>query len=173
MTAEAAAQVDPTEGGRWIVLDGRRWRATDPSIPQSLRQELVNNLMAARRGVGSARRAGDDAAERLARAQVDDAKVALGERGEPWWEPPSEGGRRQRARATVRALSGGRAPDRTICPSDVARAIGGPSWRSLLGMVRDEVRNLARDNVVEVSQRGEPLDPDRDWKGPIRIRRTG
>ena len=74
---------DPTEGGRWIVLDGRRWRATDPSIPQSLRQELVNNLMAARRGVGSARRAGDDAAERLARAQVDDAKVALGERGEP------------------------------------------------------------------------------------------
>ena len=121
MTAEAAAQVDPTEGGRWIVIDGRRWRATDPSIPEPLRQELVNNLMAARRGVGSARRAGDDAAERLARAQVDDAKFALGERGEPWWEPPSEGGRRRRARATVRALSGGRAPDRTICPSDVAR----------------------------------------------------
>ena len=173
MTAEAAAQVDPTESGRWIVIDGRRWRATDPSIPEPLRQELVNNLMAARRGVGSARRAGDDAAERLARAQVDDAKFALGERGEPWWEPPSEGGRRRRARATVRALSGGRAPDRTICPSDVARAIGGPSWRSILGMVRDEVRTLAYDNVVEVSQRGKPLDPDRAWKGPIRIRRTG
>lgn len=32
------------------MVDGRRWRATDPSIPEPLRQELVNELMAARRG---------------------------------------------------------------------------------------------------------------------------
>jgi hypothetical protein len=41
--------------------------------------------MAARRAVGTARRAADAAAERAARAGVQAAKVALGERGAPWW----------------------------------------------------------------------------------------
>ncbi|MFE5733103.1 hypothetical protein ACFQ7A_19625, partial [Streptomyces sp. NPDC056528] len=43
-------------------------------------------LMAARRAVGAARREDDTRAERAARARVHTAKVALGERGEPWWE---------------------------------------------------------------------------------------
>ncbi|WP_258934323.1 hypothetical protein [Nesterenkonia pannonica] len=38
-----------TEDGRHIVVDGRRWRASDPSIPEKLRSELVKELMAARR----------------------------------------------------------------------------------------------------------------------------
>ncbi|MFI6072286.1 hypothetical protein ACIA5C_11920 [Actinoplanes sp. NPDC051343] len=40
--------------------------------------------MAARRDVGAALRAGDDTA--AARARVQAAKVAVGERGTPWWE---------------------------------------------------------------------------------------
>lgn len=42
--------------------------------------------MAARRAVGAALRAHDDGAEREARRRVHTAKVALGERGTPWWE---------------------------------------------------------------------------------------
>ncbi|WP_237771613.1 hypothetical protein [Kribbella sp. ALI-6-A] len=42
--------------------------------------------MAARRAVGQALRAKDPDAERRARAQVNTAKIALGERGTPWWE---------------------------------------------------------------------------------------
>ena len=42
--------------------------------------------MSARRAVGSAKRSGDEEAERAARARVHAAKVALGERGTPWWE---------------------------------------------------------------------------------------
>ncbi|MET7757595.1 hypothetical protein ABZT27_23295 [Streptomyces sp. NPDC005389] len=34
------------------------------------------------------RRAGDVEAERAARARVQTAKVALGERGTPWWDQP-------------------------------------------------------------------------------------
>ena len=173
MGAESSDRGDATEGGRWIVVNGRRWRATDPGIPEPLRQELVNALMAGRRAVAAAHRIDDDRAEKLARAAVNDAKVALGERGEPWWEPPSEEGWRARAQATIRALAGGRAPDGTICPSDVARAIGGSEWRSLMATVRDEVRNLARRDIVTVSQRGTTLDPAEQWKGPIRVRRTG
>ena len=41
--------------------------------------------MQARRQVGLARRAGDLDAERGARASVDAAKRALGERGPVWW----------------------------------------------------------------------------------------
>jgi hypothetical protein len=75
-----------TEDGRHVIIDGREWRATDPSIPEERRQELVNELMAARRAVGAAKRASDPDAEREARARVHAAKVALGERGEPWWK---------------------------------------------------------------------------------------
>ena len=156
-----------------IVVDGRRWRATDPTIPEALRSELVHALMAARRAVGTAGRNDDQAAEKLARCHVNDAKVALGERGEPWWEPPSDEGLRRRTQATVRALVEGRAPDRTICPSDVARTIGGSTWRALMPMVRSEVRDLALRNMVEVRQRGKVVDPQTEWTGPIRIGRPG
>jgi uncharacterized protein len=75
-----------TPDGRYVIIDGRRWRATDPSIPEGRRKELVSELMSARRAVGAAKRAGDEEAERAARDRVHAAKIALGERGEPWWE---------------------------------------------------------------------------------------
>jgi hypothetical protein len=156
---------------RWITIDGRRWRATDPQIPEAFRQELVDELMAARREVGRARKAGESEEERDARARVQHAKVALGERGEPWWEPPSAEGRTARARATTLALADHRSPGRTLCPSDVARTMGGDSWRALMEPVREVVRDLARSGEVEILQRGDVLDPDRGWRGPIRVRR--
>jgi hypothetical protein len=45
----------------------------------------VNQLMTARRKVGVAKKACDPEAERSARADVDAAKHALGERGPVWW----------------------------------------------------------------------------------------
>jgi hypothetical protein len=77
-----------TPDGRYIVVNGRRWRTSDPGLPEERRQELVDQLMAARRDVGTAKRAGDAQAERAARDRVHEAKVALGERGTPWWEEP-------------------------------------------------------------------------------------
>ena len=78
--------VEKTADGHHVLIDGRRWRATDPSIPEERRQELVNELMQARRDVGRAKRACDAEAEREARARVHECKVALGERGAKWWE---------------------------------------------------------------------------------------
>lgn len=46
--------------------------------------------MSARRAVRSATTADDDQAERAARSRVNRAKVALGERGTPWWEQSDE-----------------------------------------------------------------------------------
>ena len=75
-----------TEDGRYIVIDGRRWRATDPNLPDERRKELVRELMSGRSAVGWAKRRGDAEAEKEARKRVHAAKVALGERGPKWWE---------------------------------------------------------------------------------------
>ncbi len=73
-----------TPDGHHFVIDGRRWRATDPAIPEERRQELTDLLMAWRREVRRTR--GTDQ-ERASRDGVQAAKVALGERGAPpWWE---------------------------------------------------------------------------------------
>lgn len=167
-----AGQAPPerTQDGRYIVVAGRRWRASDPGIPDALRQELVDELMDARRAVGAAKRGADADAESTARARVQAAKVALGERGHPWWEPATDGSRRERLEAAVLALARRRAPGKTICPSDAARAVGGETWRDDMALARDVVHGLARDGAVEVLQKGEVVAADADWKGPIRVR---
>lgn len=80
------SRAEPTPDGHHVVVDGRRWRATDPIIPEEVGAELRRRLMSARRDVGTALRAGDASAEAAARARVHAAKTALGERGTPWWE---------------------------------------------------------------------------------------
>ncbi|MGV0836585.1 DUF3253 domain-containing protein [Mycolicibacterium thermoresistibile] len=77
---------------------------------------------------------------------------------------------RQRLRTAIRELAGGRGPSSSICPSDAARAVGGDSWRDLMAEARDVARELARTGEVEITQRGAAVDPDADWRGPIRIR---
>ena len=86
-----------TPDGRYLVIDGRRWRATDPAIPEERRAELTKILMAWRRDVRRTR--GTDE-EPTTRAGVQAAKVALGERGTPWWEQ-SDAERRARWSADV------------------------------------------------------------------------
>lgn len=76
-----------TPDGRYVVINGRRWRATDPAIPDARRAELTKILMAWRRDVRRTR--GTDE-ESVTRAGVHAAKVALGERGTPWWEQSDE-----------------------------------------------------------------------------------
>ncbi|ATD70980.1 MULTISPECIES: hypothetical protein [Gordonia] len=69
-----------TPDGRYMVINGRKWRATDPLIPDERRSELQSILMAWRRDVKRTQGAPES------RAGVQAAKVALGERGTPWWE---------------------------------------------------------------------------------------
>jgi hypothetical protein len=154
--------VEHTADGRYIVVRGRRWRATDPGIPEALAAELVAELMAARRAVRV------DPAP--ARERVHDAKTALGERGEPWWEQPCEDGTRARLAATMRALLRHRAPDSTICPSDAARVVGGADWRGLMELAPEVAAALHRGGVVRVRQHGADVPPSQ-VSGPIRLAR--
>lgn len=153
---------------RYLVVAGRRWRRTDPGIPAVLERQLVAELMAARRAVKDAT---DDEDVRRARRRVQDAKVALGERGEPWWEEPIEQGRAARIEAVARALLRQRQEGATICPSEVARVIGGDDWRSHNAEVRAHLLAAASAEgaEVEVRQKGESVDPTSELRGPIRI----
>jgi hypothetical protein len=85
---------------RYIVVRGRLWRRANPALAEDERQRLVAQLMAARRAVAAAKRAGDADAEAQAHAAVDAAKVALGERGPVWWDDGAPDLNRHMARNT-------------------------------------------------------------------------
>ena len=72
-----------TPDGRYFVVRGRLWRLSNPALDPAVREQLVRELMAARRAVREAH--GAPAATQAARKQVEAAKTALGERGPVWW----------------------------------------------------------------------------------------
>lgn len=87
-----------TPDGRYFVVRGRLWRTSNPALPSNERERLVAELMAARRAVRAG--AGDDHAIRAARARIDGAKRALGERGPVWWGDGAPDYNRRLARNT-------------------------------------------------------------------------
>jgi len=96
----ARASYPVTPDGRYFVVRGRLWRCSDPSLAPDRREALVRELMAARSAMGRARRAGDRDASAAAKAAVDAAKRALGERGDPWWTDGAPDWNRHMARTT-------------------------------------------------------------------------
>lgn len=74
-----------TPDGRYLVVRGRLWRASNPSLPEDVRAGLTAELMRARREVKAALASRDPIRLRAARLAVNAAKVALGERGAVWW----------------------------------------------------------------------------------------
>lgn len=91
---------EPSDEEKWLVVDGRRWRRTDPLIPERELARLKSHLGRGRAGVRTAATDGELAATRH-RTQV--AKVGLGERGTPWWEQ-SDAERRERWEAALAEL---------------------------------------------------------------------
>ncbi len=89
-----------TPDGRYFLVRGRLWRCSDPMLSPPRRTELVGQLMEARRAMGLARRRSDREAGARAKAEVDRAKRALGERGAPWWTDGAPDFNRHLARNT-------------------------------------------------------------------------
>ncbi|MFA4841201.1 MAG: biopolymer transporter Tol [Agrococcus sp.] len=93
-------KTERTDDGRWIVVEGRRWRAEDPSLPADASTRLRSHLGRARAAV---RNASSDGEREAARDRVQLAKEGLGERGEAWWEL-TEDDRAARAAERIAAL---------------------------------------------------------------------
>lgn len=92
-----------TPDGRYFVVRGRLWRCSNPRLGKRKREELVHELMDARRAKGRAMRAGDNVAKAAARERIDMAKIALGERGPLWWKDGAPDFNRKMATNTVYA----------------------------------------------------------------------
>ena len=63
-----------------------------------------------------------------------------------------------------------RAPNRTICPSEVARALWPDDWRAHMAQVRATGLQLAMQGQILITQRGEVLPPTAVIRGAIRYR---
>lgn len=70
-----------------------------------------------------------------------------------------------------RAARAGTAQAPTICPSDAARALftREREWRAHMERARAAARRLVAQGRLEITQRGQPVDPDHA-RGPIRLR---
>ena len=79
--------------------------------------------------------------------------------------PPAEDGR---VEAAVLRLTAARGPDKSICPSEAARALS-DDWRPLLGAVRQAAIRLAQADRIEILRKGKPIDPAAAH-GVIRLR---
>ena len=72
--------------------------------------------------------------------------------------------------ATILALTTARGPGKSICPSEVARALR-PEWQSLLPAIRQAASRLALAGQIEILRKGQPVDP-LGVKGVIRLRQS-
>jgi hypothetical protein len=75
--------------------------------------------------------------------------------------------------AAMRAMVAARGVGKTICPSEVARAVAPEAWRELMEEVRAVARGLARAGEVVVTQQGVVLDPAGEWRGAVRVGLVG
>lgn len=93
----------PVEDDHFFVVKGRRWRRTDPCLPDDVVEALTSHLGRGRSGVRVAKKDRDDEAVAAARRRVGLAKHGLGERGPRRWEDHPDA-RRARAREALEQL---------------------------------------------------------------------
>lgn len=72
--------------------------------------------------------------------------------------------------ALILSLTAARGPGKSICPSEVARALQ-PNWQSHLTDVRRAASRLALAGRIEILRKGQPIDPGA-VKGVIRLRQA-
>jgi len=77
----------------------------------------------------------------------------------------------------IMRLCRGRGPDKSMCPSEAARAVavdlgiaaGADAWRDLMPTVRAAADDLVRQGQIVVTQKGAVVDPA-TARGAIRLR---
>ena len=72
-------------------------------------------------------------------------------------------------RQAVLSAATERGPEKTTCPSEIARTIFPADWRDHMAEVKNAAIALQKAGKVQITQRGSPIDVD-NIKGPIRIR---
>jgi hypothetical protein len=74
--------------------------------------------------------------------------------------------------AEILRQTAARGPTKSICPSEVARALEPEEdrWRRLMGPIRAAAIRLARAGQLDILRKGKPASPDSEIRGVIRLR---
>lgn len=75
----------------------------------------------------------------------------------------------EEAEAAIMALLEARGPDKSICPSEAARALASEGWREQMPRIRAVAERLERAGRLEASQKGERVCLA-TAKGALRLR---
>ena len=75
-----------TPDGRYLVIQGRLWRAPNPLLSAEAKVRYMRELLNGRRALKAAKVSGDEDAIAAARKLVARGQVGLGERGPVWWK---------------------------------------------------------------------------------------
>jgi hypothetical protein len=75
-------------------------------------------------------------------------------------------------RAEILRQTAARGPEKSICPSEVARALGGEDWRRHMTAVRGVAATLSAEGAVDILRKGKPVPPEA-MHGVIRLRARG
>ena len=73
---------------------------------------------------------------------------------------------------TMLRLVSERGADKTCCPSEIARALGGPhpdGWSPLMQPVRRVAVRLTKEGRVQIIRKGKPVDDPDDFRGIYRL----
>jgi hypothetical protein len=70
---------------------------------------------------------------------------------------------------TILTVAENRGPDKSTCPSEIARMLFPDDWREHMKDVVDEAIDLHNQGKVVITQKGEPVDVGH-IKGPVRIK---
>jgi hypothetical protein len=70
---------------------------------------------------------------------------------------------------TILSMATKRGPDKSTCPSEIARELFPTDWRKHMQEVRDAAIELHQAGKVTITQKGRPVDTG-NIKGPVRIK---
>jgi len=73
-------------------------------------------------------------------------------------------------RDAILAQTEARGAGKSICPSEVARALEAEEWQRLMPRIRGEAALLAREGRIDILRKGKPVDPEAEIRGVIRLR---
>lgn len=69
----------------------------------------------------------------------------------------------------ILSLVTARGPDKSICPTEAARALG-EDWRPKLGPVRTTAIRMAKEGRLTILRKGKPVTDFAELRGVIRLR---
>lgn len=84
-------------------------------------------------------------------------------------ETPSGEGLDAAIDSAILSLLAKRAPGKSICPSEAARAVAPEDWRALLKAVRTRAAVLSSEGRLEITRKGKAIPPDQA-RGVVRLR---